>query len=276
MVFRTFTHMMQDRLRYNILYSCTGEAKRGHEPFVQEHALGYLISGEMHLHTEHGMQVFTKGSIGIIRRNQLVKAIKKPAPDGPFMAINVLLDQKSLRQYATEHGTQPTGIYTGPSIVELANDVFLKGYFDSLLPYFESPDQLTDTLARTKTTEAIALLLRNPSMYNLLFDFNDPFKIDLEAYMTRNFMHNASMAQFAHLTGRSLSTFKREFARIFNTPPEKWLLKRRLQQAHYLITQQKQRPSDIYMDVGFENLSHFTTAFKKEFGQSASNLLPGK
>jgi len=265
--------MIQDRLRYNILYSCTGEARRGHEPFVQEHALAYMISGEIHLHTDYGVQVFTKGSIGIIRRNQLVKSVKKPGADGPFMAINVLLDQLSLRQYATEHNIQATGIYTGSSLIELTADAFLKGYFNSLLPYFENPDQLTDTLARAKTTEAIALLLRDSSLLNLLFDFNEPFKIDLEAYMNRNFMHNVSMAQFAHLTGRSLSTFKRDFARIFNLPPEKWLLKRRLQQAHYLITQKKQRPSDIYMDVGFENLSHFTTAFRKEFGQNASSFI---
>jgi AraC-like DNA-binding protein len=263
---------MQDRLQYNILYSCTGEAKRGHEPFVQEHALAYIISGEMRLHTDRGVMVGAKGTLGLIRRNQLVKAVKTPAADGPFMAINVLLDQRSLREYSASHGVQATGIYTGEQLVELPLDPFLKGYFDSLWPYFENPGQLTEILARTKTTEVITLLLRDPSLKNLLFDFNEPYKIDLEAYMNRNFMYNVPLSQLAHLTGRSLSTFKRDFVKIFNMPPERWLLKKRLQQAHYLITQKNQRPSEIYIDVGFENLSHFSDAFKKHFGYPPREL----
>jgi AraC-like DNA-binding protein len=28
----------------------------------------------------------------------------------------------------------------------------------------------------------------------------------------------------------------------------------------------------VYLEVGFENLSHFSTAFKQEFGYTASSL----
>ena len=147
----------------------------------------------------------------------------------------------------------------------------MKGYFDSLLPYFEQPEQLTETLAKAKTAEAIALLLRTPHLRNLLFDFNKPFKIDLEAYMNCHFTYNVSLAAFAKATGRSLSTFKRDFAKTFDTSPEKWLKKQRLKHAHYLIAQQQQRPSEVYLAVGFENLSHFSESFKKQFGYSPSH-----
>ncbi|SEL00199.1 helix-turn-helix domain-containing protein [Parapedobacter koreensis] len=263
---------VEDRLQYNILYSCTGEAKRGHEPFVAEHALTYITHGEIHLHTDKGVLVAPKGTIGLLRRHQLVKAVKKPGVDGPFMSINIFLDQQALRRYSAAHDVHATGIYTGDPIVALPVDPFMKGYFDSLMPYFEHPEQLTETLASLKTTEAIALLLRNPSLKNLLFDFSEPFKIDLEAYMNRHFTYNVPLEQFARLTGRSLSTFKRDFAKTFRTPPERWLQKRRLEQAHYLITQRHQRPSEVYLEVGFENFSHFSTAFKKEFGQNASEV----
>lgn len=262
-----------DVLQYNILYSCSGEIKRGHEPFVQEHVLAYIVAGGISIHTEGGILECSEGTIGFIKRNQLIRAIKRPGPNAPFMSINVILDQQSLRQYASENNVQATGLYTGSSLVDLHPDPFIKGYFDSLIPYFENPGNLTATLARAKTVEAISLLLRNPSLLNLLLDFSEPFKIDLEAYMNRSFTHNVPLSQFAHLTGRSLSTFKRDFSKIFNMPPEKWLLKKRLLEAHYLITQRGQRPTDIYLDVGFENLSHFSTAFKKEFGQSVSELV---
>lgn len=47
---------------------------------------------------------------------------------------------------------------------------------------------------------------------------------------------------------------------------------KRLEQAHYLISKKNQRPSDVYLEVGFENLSHFSFAFKKLFGHAPTKL----
>lgn len=264
---------MQDRILYNILYSCTDEAKRGHEPFVAEHALCWIRTGEMELHTSSGVLSFGEGTVGVLRRNQLVKAVKKPGADGPFLSVSVILDRASLQRYAAQHGVHPTGPYTGPALVRLQADPFLKGYFDSLMPYFTDPAQLTVRLAELKTDEALTLLLRHLPMRELLFDAAEPFKIDLEAYMNRHFTYNVPLARFAELTGRSLSTFKRDFAKVFHEPPEQWLRRKRLEQAHFLLTQEKRRPTDVYLDVGFENLSHFSTAYKRHFGVNASEAV---
>jgi len=48
------------------------------------------------------------------------------------------------------------------------------------------------------------------------------------------------------------------------------LQQRRLREAHYLITEKGKRPSDVYLEVGFEDLSHFSFAFKKNFGVAPS------
>jgi AraC-like DNA-binding protein len=68
-----------------------------------------------------------------------------------------------------------------------------------------------------------------------LFDFSEPHKIDLKAFMNKNFMFNVSIEAFARLTGRSLSGFKRDFNKIFNMTPKQWLKERRLKEAYYLI-----------------------------------------
>jgi len=259
---------MEDRLRHNILYSCTSEPKRGTEPFVPEHCLSYILSGEIDIHTHNGILTYGKGSLGLIRRNQLIKAVKKPVAHEPFMSVNIFLTQELLKKYSIEHDVKAGAVYIAEPNILLPIDSFMNGYLHSLLPYFEKPDELTPTMASLKTIEAIELLLRNPSLGNMLFDFGEPFKIDLEAYMNRYFTYNVPMSQFALLTGRSLSTFKRDFAKVFNVPPEKWLQQKRLDLAHYLLTQRRQRPSEVYLEVGFENFSHFSTSFKKVFGVS--------
>jgi len=54
--------------------------------------------------------------------------------------------------------------------------------------------------------------------------------------MNHNYKYNIPLSSFAKFTGRSLSTFKRDFTNMFETTPEKWLQQKRLEQAHYLIS----------------------------------------
>jgi AraC family transcriptional regulator, exoenzyme S synthesis regulatory protein ExsA len=54
--------------------------------------------------------------------------------------------------------------------------------------------------------------------------------------------------------------------------PSRWLQERRLQEAYYLIKEQRKTPSDAYLDVGFEDLSHFSFVFKKKYGIPPSKL----
>jgi AraC family transcriptional regulator, exoenzyme S synthesis regulatory protein ExsA len=105
-----------------------------------------------------------------------------------------------------------------------------------------------------------------------LFDFGEPGKIDLEAFMIKNYQFNVGLHRFAYLTGRSLATFKRDFEKTFHTSPGNWLLQKRLQEAHYLIKEKGNKPSDVYLEVGFEDLSHFSYAFKNAYGVAPSKI----
>jgi AraC-like DNA-binding protein len=255
----------------NLLFSCFCEKERGHEQFVPEHSLGYVISGEIQLQTNDGLSVLKEGAMGIIRRNHLVKSIKVPPPGGEFRSVNIFLGQDFLRRYSAENKLAEAGKYTGNPMRPVSQDPFIKGYFDSLLPWFNSAEQMPGLLADLKTKEAVELLLRmEPDFYEFLFDFSEPYKIDLEDYMNRHFMFNVPIIQFATLTGRSLASFKRDFEKIFQTSPGLWLQQRRLSEAYYLIREKGLKPSDVYLDVGFENLSHFSYSFKKAFGMAPS------
>ena len=64
-------------LHHNILYSCAYQKEHSAEQFVPQHALGMMLSGESHYYTNEGAYVAKEGSIGLIRRNQLVKKTQK-------------------------------------------------------------------------------------------------------------------------------------------------------------------------------------------------------
>jgi AraC-like DNA-binding protein len=99
-----------------------------------------------------------------------------------------------------------------------------------------------------------------------LADFSTPYKINLADFMENNYMFNMTMEKFRYMTGRSLTTFKRDFKKAFNATPQKWIIQKRSKLAHYQIAEKSRKPIDVYLETGFENLSHFSFAFKKHFG----------
>lgn len=88
--------------------------------------------------------------------------------------------------------------------------------------------------------------------------------------MNQHYQYNGSLDEFAYLTGRSLSTFKRDFEKIFTVTPNRWLLQKRLEDAYYLLKKKKMKATDVCVDVGFKDYLHFSVAFKKLFGIAPS------
>lgn len=258
-----------------IAYSCYFTRNREGEQFAPEHVFSYQISGMLTISTGDKDYVFNAGDYRFIRRNQLIKFIKQPPADGVFKSVSMYLDQATLRDFAMEHGYQADSVQSQAAapIVALKGGSLVKGFMDSLLPYSEGDHVIDSQLQALKLREAIMILLRSSAvMKDILFDFSEPGKIDLEAFMNKNFHFNVQMSRFAYLTGRSLATFKRDFERVFHTSPSRWLQQRRLQEAHYLIKEKGRTASDVYLEIGFEDLSHFSFAFKKMYGIAPSRL----
>jgi len=61
--------------------------------------------------------------------------------------------------------------------------------------------------------------------------------------------------------------------KTFGAPPRHWLQEKRLKEAKHLIEAKHQKPSAIYLDLGFESLSHFSHSFKKKFGKAPTEFM---
>lgn len=265
--------MAEKKASPQIVCSCYYQVSRGGEQFVSDHIFSYHVSGSLSINTGNKDYHFNEGDFRFTKRNQLAKFLKQPGRNGEYKNISVMLNQDTLRQISMEYGYTAGKKHLSETIFELPPDPLYKGYIDSIIPYLEIPAEENAALFALKAKEAVLLLLRvNPELKDILFDFAEPGKIDLEEFMTKNFHFNVGLDRFAYLTGRSLATFKRDFEKTFQTSPSRWLQQRRLQEAYYLIKEKGKKPSDVYVDVGFEDLSHFSFAFKNAFGQAPSKI----
>ncbi|GHU96034.1 hypothetical protein FACS1894156_6560 [Bacteroidia bacterium] len=265
-----------NELRHNILFSCKKQKNHTAEQVAPAHVLLYVLSGRVEFQFDTEIFTAQPNDILIIHRNRFVKATKIPDDSStPCKTINIIITQDIVARIPffkeMEFLKNQQERYAGKSLVHLTRNHFLRAYFDSLLPYLGQPEKMSSTMAQLKTAEAIALLLEADStMETFLFDWNEPHKIDLEKFINQNFMFNIPMPEFARLSGRSISTFKRDFTKIFADTPENWLRNRRLDEAKRLITHENKKPSEIYYNIGFNNFSHFSTAYKEKFGRNAS------
>lgn len=262
---------MSENIDY-INYSCYFTVFREGEQFVSYNALSMVISGEMELNDGIHRRIFRSGDVYLVRKNQLLKFLKKPGEEAGFKSLSIRFDDDMLKDMSEEeHFNLPERIKT-PAFIEVSEVKHLKYFMESLLQYQDLLENKSPELALLKQKEALILLFtHDQSMKNILYDISDPYKIDLEGFMLKNYHFNVKLDRFAYLTGRSLAAFKRDFEKIFGTAPRKWLLEKRLEEAYYLL-QKGKKATEIYLELGFEDLSHFSFTFKKQYGLPPSKL----
>ena len=238
----------------------------------EHHMLIWFISVETKAVRAEGTYLFKKGDIFLIPRNQLATIINYPKDGHPHKTVVMHLTTEWLRNFYAKLDVKPL-IEDIQTIRHYNHHPLLESCLSSLIPYFDMQNLPRD-IAHLKITEAVTILRSiDRSIDNILANFEEPGKIDLAGYMEKNFMFNMPLEKFGYLTGRSLTTFKRDFKKAFATTPQRWLTKKRLELAHYQFVQKNKKPAEVCYEVGFENLSHFSFAFKKQFGYAPTELL---
>lgn len=240
---------------------------------IKDHSLVYVYAGKLIIE-ENGKEtaVIHSGECVFIRRNHRVKMTKFYCGEDQYKGITMTFKRNFLRDFYSRLEKKAIPINTTApeeNIFPIALRPDITSLFQSLTPYFDSSVQPTEDVIKLKEQEGVYCLLNtNKNFFPILFDFTEPWKIDIFDFLNENYMDDLTMEEIAAYTGRSLATFKRDFAKISDLPPQKWLIRKRLEVAYNKLKNEKQKVSDVYVDVGFKNLSHFYAAFKKQYGFS--------
>ena len=242
------------------------------EQFIPEHLFFYLIEGGMSGYSGDKSYNLNAGGYGIVRKNTLGRQTHVKGT-GYAEKVIFVFDADFLKQYQQRYKPPFLKLHTTEAFLSLPDNNLIPKFIESLTPYYNEQGQIDKMFFDLKREELLTILLHlRPELSGAFFDFGIPQKINLEEFMNRNYRFNVSLERFAFMTGRSLSTFKRDFKIMFNQTPNRWLLHKRLQEAYFLIVQNNNKSSDIYLDLGFEALSHFSYAFKKKFGLTPTEL----
>lgn len=256
-----------------IKLSCYEDKFFKSEIVFDQHMLIWFISGETKIVQAEAKHTFKTGDIFLIPRNKPATIINYPKDGLPHKTVVMLLTSKILKDFYSSRvvSSKTTPV---PGIRSYSNHPLLESCLASLVPYFDLKGEFPEHLAQLKITEAISILRAIDSdIDSVLANFEDPHKVELVSFMEKNYMFNMPLEKFGYLTGRSLTSFKRDFKKAFNSTPQRWLTQKRLELAHFELSQKKRKPVDVCYEIGFENLSHFSFAFKKHFGYAPTSLI---
>ncbi len=240
----------------------------------REHTLIYLLEGELELEERGRKTVLHKGECAFMRRDTRLWLQKRVSPDNKtYQSIVLKFSKAFLREYYQTIARKELPLEERREKCSLRllpnNRPDINSLFQSIMPYFEAGIKPSDDILKLKMEEGVRVLLHtDKKLYASLFDFVDPWKVDILDYMNENYMYDLSLEDIAMNTGRSLSTFKRDFKRYSSLTPQKWLINRRLEAAHELIRKGGRKATDICYEVGFKNLSHFSKIYKASYGVS--------
>lgn len=157
-------------------------------------------------------------------------------------------------------------------VIPITHSPATDAFFYSMMPYFQAGREPDRALLQLKFRELILSIADNPDNTELLSYFSallqEPQNVSLQRIMEENFCFNLKLEDYAKLSCRSVASFKRDFLKIFNTTPGKWLLEKRLDHALHLLTNVGRSVADASFESGFESPSHFSRSFRDRFGVS--------
>ena len=152
----------------------------------------------------------------------------------------------------------------------------MDAFMNSMLPHFRNERSMDPRLVDLKLRELLLNIAGEPRNAAFVASFQAMMRsrgMDrMRRIMEDNYCYNLSLEAYGRMCGRSLSAFKRDFQQLFKAPPGRWLREQRLRRAKLLLSAGDLQVSEVAFQCGFENLSHFSKAFKEEFGHSPTEL----
>lgn len=253
-----------------VFLSCFSEISEKCIHTAPEHVLLYLYSGEQLIEDRNKKIKIKAGECAFIRRNHRLTMYKNSSGNDFYKGISLTFNRSLLREFYSKldkAGLPKKAAVSDKDVFKIQPSPDITSLFQSLNPYFDENIKPTEGVVHLKLLEGIYALLNNSDIFfPILFDFTDPWKIDILDFLNDNYMDDLTMEQIAAYTGRSLATFKRDFKKASSLSPQKWLIKKRLETAYIKLKEEGKKVQDVYVEVGFKNPSHFSTAFKKQFG----------
>ena len=242
------------------------------EDWAEHNCFLYVITGNHIVYSRERSWLLQQGATVFMKKGGC--GIEK-VDEETFCALMFYVPDSYIQSFARENASLfpriELSMVTGDLVLPVNTTDVLTSFYESVISYFTSGTQPPEDLLELKFRELLLNIITNSANKELTAYFYKLFltnTVDLPDIMDRNCCYALELHDYARLCHRSLSSFKRDFQTVYGTPPGHWLHEKRLGKARHLLVTSDISITDIAVDSGFKNYTHFSRAFKNHFGVS--------
>lgn len=238
---------------------------------LNKHMISLITEGEKIIHIE-GVPIHVKPSHILLLSAGNYLYTERFKPNERIKSIMVYFDDHFLQQVIGQIQSGQVRVnqqvYSKTSFAVFEKDNYLISFIESLQSLLDN-HIFSHLLQVNKLNELLLYLYtRYPEILES-FQFvsvQRPEEERIKQVMEQNLLNRLSVSELAFLCYMSLPTFKRKFQQLYHQSPAKWMQERRLEKAAILLRVNGTKPSEVYLEAGYENHSSFSHAFKDHFG----------
>lgn len=237
------------------------------------HMFSFLQKGKKQVHfVDTSVLVDNKQSL-LIKKGNCIWSELLDTEDIYYCRL-LFFSEHRLKEFIAKHIGHKEYNAENLSYFVIENDPYLSSYLDSLSTITKGSKTIMDNLLSVKFDELLLYLINKYGAVfeNYLLSLVTQGVSSFKEHIEKNVYTALTLEEIAFLCNMSLSTFKRHFIKEWKVSPGKWLRDKRLLKAKELLEKGKAKPSEIYLDFGYNNLSNFSSAFKTKFGIAPSEI----
>lgn len=259
-----------------ILYKRLPEPAFDKESYLSASVISMVLKGEQRITTYEGdLFVIPAGNMIYMPRD--LYTISDLLPDSDhFESLLFFLDDGLIQQFISDVRPQAASDGGKNSVTQLPVSRSIQRYVDALKTFLRERTPLDESFVQIKLLELLHLLRLEDShgtFERILLNAGQRKRRNLISLMENNFDKPLRVEDYACLSGRSLSSFRRDFKRLFGTTPQQWLKQKRLEKALQLLGSTKMNVTQVAFDVGYENISYFIQEFRKRYNISPKQFV---
>lgn len=249
------------------------------EGYISNHVISILLKGQQKIKTyEEKTITIHAGEILFIPRG-LYHITDLVPVEGYFHSLLFYFNDTTLEQFLSTASVREIAKKNIPEFLKIGVNPTISFFATSLIQIYQ-PNKIQDkTFLNIKILELLHLineLVTDQEFVEFIFQLTLPSKRNIKQFIQNNFDKPLKIEDYAYLTGRSISTFRRDFKEQFDTTPKKWLKEKRIEKAIHLLEEKEWSVTQLAFEVGYENISYFIKEFKNHVGLSPKQYMLSK
>lgn len=235
---------------------------------LNKNTFSFLQEGTKEVFFDNSTYAIDNSQFLLMKSGHCLMTEKLSSNSKYYRNILFFFSNEDVFQFVRKFKLETSNSKTPYSTYSFKYDSFTKRFVNSLLGISKLSKSIQENILKAKFEEIMLYLidLKGLDFFYSLIDNSDNQNRKFIQTIESNRLTKLTIKELSFLTSMSVSTFKREFEKNFHSSPSKWFQDKRLEYSAFLLKSSSKRPSDIFEEIGYKNLSNFIQAFKIKFG----------